>query len=121
MASRSGQQGGWYEGGTRHERVAEAMQRSDLDALLALTPENAAYLSGRTSVIATLWRLSGLVAVASDGRGALAVAAGDNEIGGYEDVAARFAHPLWIEHLDLRGPDADLAARVAAARAVGVL
>jgi Xaa-Pro aminopeptidase len=121
VASSPGQQAIWYEGGTRRERVTEAMQRHGFDALLALTPENAAYLSGRTSVIATLWRLPGLVAVASDGRGALAVAAGDNEIGGYEDVAARFAHPLWIEHLDLRGPGADLAARVAAARTAGVL
>ena len=121
MAARSGQQTVWYEGGTRHERVAEAMQRNGLDALLALTPENAAYLSGRTSIIATLWRLPGLVAVATDGRGALAVAAGDNEIGGYEDVVARFAHPLWIEHLDLRGPGSDLRARVTAARAEGVL
>jgi Xaa-Pro dipeptidase len=121
VASRPGQQAIWYEGGTRRERMADAIQRHGLDALLALTPENAAYLSGRTSVIATLWRLPGLVAVASDGRGALAVAAGDNEIGGYEDVAARFFHPLWIEHLDLRGPDADLAARVAASRPAGVV
>jgi Xaa-Pro dipeptidase len=111
----------WYEGATRRERLADALQRNRLDVLLALTPENAAYLSGRTSVIATLWRLPGLVAVAANDRGEIAVAAGDNETGGYEGVVARFAHPLWIEHLDLRRPRADLVSRVDAARPEGAL
>ena len=111
----------WYEGATRRERLADALERNRLDLLLALTPENAAYLSGRTSVIATLWRLPGLVGVAVNGRGEIAVAAGDNETGGYEGVVARFAHPLWIEHLDLRRPGADLEARVDAARPEGAL
>ena len=111
----------WYEGATRRERLADALERNRLDVLLALTPENAAYLSGRTSVIATLWRLPGLVGVAVNGRGEIAVAAGDNETGGYEGVVARFAHPLWIEHLDLRRPGADLEARVDAARPEGAL
>jgi Xaa-Pro dipeptidase len=111
----------WYEGATRRERLADALQRNRLDVLLAVTPENAAYLSGRTSVIATLWRLPGLVAVAVNDRGEIAVAAGDNETGGYEGVVARFAHPLWIEHLDLRCPGADLEARVDAARPGGAL
>jgi Xaa-Pro aminopeptidase len=111
----------WYEGATRGERVAEALARERLDVLLALTPENAAYLSGRTSVIATLWRLPGLVAVAVNGRGERAVAAGDNEIDGYEAAVARYAHPLWIEHLDLRARGADLADRVSTARAEGAL
>jgi Xaa-Pro aminopeptidase len=78
-------------------------------------------VSGRSSVIATLWRLPGLVAVAVNDRGEVAVAAGDNETGGYEGVVARFAHPLWIEHLDLRRPGANLAARVDAARPEGAL
>src|SRR3954464_11694254 len=111
----------WYEGSNRQERIADTLRRHELDVLLALTPENAAYLSGRTSVIATLWRLPGLVAVAVNGRGEIAVAAGDNEVGGYEEVVARFAHPLWIEHLDLRRPGADLEARVDAARPEGAL
>src|SRR5215212_1189682 len=111
----------WYEGVTRRERLADALERNRLDVLLALTPENAAYLSGRTSVIATLWRLPGLVGVAVNGRGEIAVGAGDNEVGGYEGVVARFAHPLWIEHLDLRRPGADLEARVDAARSDGAL
>src|SRR5215204_1919335 len=111
----------WYEGTTRRERMADALGRNRLDALVALTSENAAYLSGRTSVIATLWRLPGLVAVAVNGRGEIAVAAGDNEIGGYEGVGAGFAHPLWIEHLDLRSSGTNLAAKVDAARPEGVL
>src|SRR5688500_16827204 len=112
---------GWDEGATRRERLMDALRRNRLDVLLALTPESAAYLSGRTSVIATLWRLPGLVAVALNDRGEIAVAAGDNETGGYEGVVARFAHPLWIEHLDLRRPDATLEARVDAARPEGAL
>jgi Xaa-Pro aminopeptidase len=111
----------WYEGATRRERLADALQRNRLDVLLALTPENAAYLSGRTSIIATLWRLPGLVGVAVNDRGEMAVAAGDNEVGGYEGVVARFAHPLWIEHLDLRNSGMNLESRVDAARPEGVL
>src|SRR5215210_4820527 len=111
----------WYEGATRRERLGDALERNRLDVLLALTPENAAYLSGRTSVIATLWRLPGLVGVAANDRGEVAVAAGDNETGGYEGVVARYAHPLWIEHLDLRQPGADLEVRVEAARPEGAL
>jgi Xaa-Pro aminopeptidase len=111
---------GWIESGDRVERAREAMRRAHLDALLALTPENAAYLSGRTSTIATLWRVPGLVAVAVGADGALAVVAGDNEIGAYpEERFTRFPHPLWIEHLDLRhGADAALEVRerIAAAR-----
>jgi Xaa-Pro dipeptidase len=111
----------WYAGATRGERTAEAIARNGFAALLALTPENAAYLSGTTSTIATLWRVPGLVAVAVDGQGTLAVAAGDQEIGGYASAVARFSHPLWIEHLDLRTPGNALSERVQAARPAGVL
>ena len=111
----------WYCGATRQERVLAAIAQNELAALLALTPENAAYLSGRTSTIATLWRLPGLVAVAINGRGSLAVAAGDNEIAGYEAAAARFAHPLWIEHLDLRATEGGLFSGLRAARSDGVI
>src|SRR5215213_5514831 len=111
----------WYEGATRRERLADALRRNQLDVLLGLTPENAAYLSGRTSVIATLWRLPGLVAVVVNDRGERAVAAGDNEIGGYDGAVARFAHPLWIEHLDLQNTGMNLATRVEAARPEGAL
>src|SRR5215208_4647247 len=111
----------WYEGVTRRERLADALQRNRLDVLLALSPENAAYLSGRTSVIATLWRLPGLVGVAVNDRGEVAVAAGDTQTSGYEGAEARFAHPLWIEQLDLRMPGANPKAKAAAARAEGAV
>jgi Xaa-Pro aminopeptidase len=111
----------WYEGSSRRERVALAMARNGFDVLLALTPENAAYLSGRTSVIATLWRLPGLVAVAVDHQGDVTVAAGDNEIARYAEAVARFAHPLWIEHLDLRGVGGTLPDRVWSARPGGAI
>jgi Xaa-Pro aminopeptidase len=110
----------WYRGATRQARIQDALQRNRLDVLLALTAENAAYLSGRTSTIATLWGIPGLIAVATNTRGQLAVAAGDNEIGAYTEVTARFVHPLWIEHLDLRG-EGDLVSRVREARPEGVL
>lgn len=110
----------WCEGGSRRERTADALGRNELNVLLALTPENAAYLSGRASVIAALWRLPGLVAVAVNDTADLAVAAGDHEVGGYEDAVARFAHPLWIEHLDVRSSGRDLVSRVTAARPEGV-
>src|SRR5215213_2827408 len=122
MIATAGRMGAvWYEGATRRERLANALERNQLDVLLALTPENAAYLSGRTSVIATLWRLPGLVAVAVNDQGEMAVAAGDNEIGGYDGVVARFAHPLWIEHLDLRNTGMNLATGVEAARPEGAV
>jgi Xaa-Pro aminopeptidase len=111
----------WYEGHNRQVRIADALGRNEFDVLLALTPENAAYLSGRTSTIATLWRIPGLVAVAVNRQGTIAVAAGDNEIGGYGNAGSRFAYSLWIEHLDLRRDEVDLAARVEAARPEGLL
>ena len=111
----------WYEGANRSKRVADALARNHLDALVALTPENAEYLSGRASTIATLWRLPGLVAVAVNGRGETAVAAGDQEVAFYQRAVARFPHPLWIEHLDLRPAGAGLLDRVTAARPEGQL
>lgn len=115
---------GWYAGATRAERLAAALARHRFAGMLALGPENAAWLSGRTSTIATLWRLPGLVAVAAGADGALAVAAGDQEVGGYATASAgRFPHPLWIEHHDLRDrdPARALADRVANARPAGAL
>lgn len=111
----------WYAGASRQTRIAKAIERSGLDALVALTPENAEYLSGRPSTVATLWQQPGLVAVAVNVNGDLAVAAGDHEADAYQGVSGRFAHPLWIEHLDLRGSGETFLARVAAARPAGVI
>jgi Xaa-Pro aminopeptidase len=113
--------GTWITSGNRNERIAQAIERAGLDALVAMTAENAEYLSGRPSTIATLWPLPGLVAVATNAHGDTAVAAGDQEIAGYTQASELFAHPLWIEHLDLRAAGASLAERVTAARPAGTL
>lgn len=113
--------GTWITSGTRSERTVRAIERAGLDALVGMTAENAEYLSGRPSTIATLWPLPGLVAVAVSRKGETAVAAGDQEIGGYTQAGERFSHPLWIEHLDLRGSGESLAERVSAARPGGAL
>ena len=44
----------WYAAGGRADRLREAMARNRFAGMLALGPENAAWLSGRTSTIATL-------------------------------------------------------------------
>ena len=113
----------WFEGATRRDRIAAALDRRGLDALLAITPENAAYLTGRISLIASLWRVPGLAAAAVGTGGDTAVAVGDAEVTAYPaDRFARFAYRLWIEHLDLRRVDrGDLLARVAAARPEGTM
>jgi Xaa-Pro aminopeptidase len=111
----------WITVGNRSERIAQAIERAGLDALVGMTSENAEYLSGRPSTIATLWPLPGLVAVATNRKGDMAVAAGDQEIDGYAQAGERFPHPLWIEHLDLRGAGTSLAERVSTARPTGPL
>lgn len=126
MTQRTGTEGSpeapaWITAGDRDARIALAIERAGLDALVATTSENAEYLSGRPSTIATLWPVPGLVAVAVNARGDLAVAAGDQEIAGYQRASERFPHPLWIEHLDLRGGGGSLAERVSAARPAGPL
>jgi Xaa-Pro dipeptidase len=120
-AGASSGRGDWITSGSRAERIAQALERAGLDALVGMTSENAEYLSGRPSTIATLWPLPGLVAVAVNRKGETAVAAGDQEIAGYTQAQERFSHPLWIEHLDLRGDGASLAERVSAARPAGAL
>lgn len=111
----------WYVGDERQQRFVDALERNRLAALAALTPENAEYLSGRPSTIATLWRLPGLVAAAVNAYGEMAVAAGDHEIAGYSRAIATFSHPLWIEHGDARGAGETLASRIEAARPAGIL
>ena len=57
----------WYRtnpGDVRHTRALTAIQRAGVEALLALSPENAAYLANQSNYIATHWRLPGLFAVA---------------------------------------------------------
>jgi Xaa-Pro aminopeptidase len=110
----------WHSGETKPERIAAALRRNRLDALVALTPENAAFLSGRTSGIGAMWRMPGIVVVAVGRDGAMAVSAGDSEIGAYPpERFARFVHPFWIERLDLRGLAGSLPERIDLARPGG--
>jgi Xaa-Pro aminopeptidase len=113
----------WFVGGTRADRIRDAVTAAGLDALLALTPENAAYLTGRASAIASLWRVPGLVAAVVGAGGELAVAVGDSEVDAYPPHRfARFSYPLWIERLDLRSSDEpDPRRRIAAARPEGTV
>jgi Xaa-Pro aminopeptidase len=108
----------WYTGTDRHERIANALAVNGFGCLLALTPENAAYLSGQSNYIATNWRVPGLFSVAIGTRGARAVVAPD--FGGDPAVSTsdeRFAFRIWTESIDVRGVAGDsIAERVRAAR-----
>ncbi len=94
----------WYQGATRADRMQEAISARSLDALLALTPENAGYISGQFNYIATHWRVPGLFSAVVNGAGELAVVTGD--FGGDPAVKPAFAHfpfQIWTESADVRG------------------
>ncbi len=93
----------WYQtntGDDRRARALTAIRRAGVEALLALSPENAAYLAGRTSYIASLWRVPGLAATALGAGGRLAVALPDADLASFPATSfvARFPHRLWVEH-----------------------
>lgn len=97
----------WYTtgaGDNRRTRALAAIEHAGIDALLALTPENAAYLSGRTSYIASLWRVPGLTAAALGAGDRLAVALPDADLAAFatSHIVARFPHRLWVEHAVLQ-------------------
>jgi Xaa-Pro dipeptidase len=78
--------------------------------LLALTPENAAYLAGRSSYIASLWRVPGLFACAMGRDGARAVAIDDFEAASFagDGLAHLATYPIWTDAADLTGTDSRL-------------
>ena len=93
----------WYEGANRAKRLRTALSARSLDALLALTPENAGYISGHYNYIATHWRTPGLFSAAVNGNGDLAVVTGD--FGGDPSVRPLFRHltfQIWTESIDVR-------------------
>lgn len=97
----------WYRiepDDSRRTRAPRAIDRAGIEALLALTPENAAYLAGRSSYIASLWRVPGLLATALGAGGRLAVALPDADLASFPAslFGARFPHRLWVEHAALQ-------------------
>jgi Xaa-Pro aminopeptidase len=109
---------GWYQGGSRWERISDAIARHELDLLLAITPENAGYLAGQSNFIATHWRIPGIYSVAVGPVGRKAVVSGDFGV----DPATtppftHFPYRSWTESVDIRAILGDsVASRVTAAR-----
>src|SRR5689334_9320243 len=95
----------WYQGATRQERIQDAIERHGLDAILALTPENAHYLAAFGNYIATHWRLPGLFAVAIGANGKKAVVSGEfgRDPQAPEPDYAWFPYTSWTESADVRG------------------
>ena len=111
----------WYTGATRQERIQDAIARHHLDALLAITPENAGYLAGQSNFIATHWRIPGIYSAAIGATGDKAVVSGD--FGADPASAPAFTHipyRSWTESVDIRtAPGSTLAERVVASRPGG--
>lgn len=112
---------GWYRGANRVERTRDAIERHGLDALLAITPENAGYLAGQSNFIATHWRVPGIFSAVVGGDGRLAVVSGD--FGVDPTLASPVEHLTyrsWTDSVDVRGQTSgSLAERIAAARPSG--
>ncbi len=95
----------WYRGANRQERIQDAIERHNLDALVALTSENAHYLAGFGNYIATHWRLPGLFAVAIGKNGRKAIVSGEfgRDPQAPEPDYAWFPYTSWTESVDVRG------------------
>lgn len=95
----------WYQGANRWERIQDAIERHNLDALLALTPENAHYLAGFGNYIATHWRLPGLFAAVIGKNGRKAIVSGEfgRDPRSPEPDFAWFPYTSWTESVDVRG------------------
>jgi Xaa-Pro aminopeptidase len=111
--------GEWYQGDNRWERIRGGIEQNNLDALLALTPENAHYLAGFGNYVATHWRLPGLFAVVIGKNGRKAVVAGEfgHDPRAPEPDYAFFPFTSWTESVDVRGePGGTIAERMVRAR-----
>ena len=109
----------WYAGANRSERLKQALATQHLDALLALTPENAEYLSGRFNYIATHWRVPGLFSAVVNDAGEVAIVTGDFGVDPAAPPATirHFTFPIWTESIDVRPQTGNsIAGRVVAAR-----
>jgi Xaa-Pro dipeptidase len=108
----------WYSGATRQDRIRDAIARNHLDLILALTPEQAGYLSGQTNFMATYWRLPGIYACAINGAGERAIVTTDSASDPQaKQNAPTFTYTSWLETIDARSTgDRQLPARTVAAR-----
>ncbi len=113
----------WYRGANRWERIQDAIERHKLDALLALTPENAHYLAGFGNYVATHWRLPGLFAVVIGKNGKNAIVSGEfgRDPSAPEPDYAVFPYTSWTESVDVRdSTGGSLAERIQIARPTAV-
>ena len=111
----------WYTGANRQERIQDALERDGLQALVALTPENAAYLAGQSNFLATHWRIPGIYTAIVSNRGERAVVSGDFGIDTSVDLPfSFFPYTSWTESVDVRGlGSADITERITGARPGG--
>jgi Xaa-Pro dipeptidase len=106
----------WPVGPNRNARALAALPGIGVDALLALTPENAFHLSGVANFIATRWRTPGLAAALITANGDRAVISGDNGVS-VGNGQQHFTYPLWIDNVDLRDcPGDSCQARISTVR-----
>ncbi|MGH2551504.1 MAG: aminopeptidase P family N-terminal domain-containing protein, partial [Thermomicrobiales bacterium] len=90
----------WPVGTTNLERAIDTIERHQLDALVAVSPENARHLSGAPNFIASRWRTPGLAAAVVAKNGDRAVVTGDNGVSVPSSLAS-FTYPLWIDNVDV--------------------
>ena len=111
----------WYTGATRQDRIQDAIARHGLDALLAITPENAGYLAGQSNFIATHWRIPGIHSTVIGPTGQKAVVSGDFGADPASTPSFTFIpYRSWTESVDIRSASGlTLAERVVASRPGG--
>lgn len=91
----------WPVGTTNLERAIDTIERHHLDALVAVSPENARHLSGVPNFIASRWRTPGLASAVVAKNGNRAVVTGDQGVS-VPSAIAHLTYPLWIDNVDIR-------------------
>ena len=111
----------WYTGTTRQDRMHDALERHGLDALLAITPENAGYLAGQSNFIATHWRIPGIYSTAIGRTGQKAIVSGDFGADTASEPSFTFIpYRSWTESVDIRAtPGPTIAERCCQSRPGG--
>lgn len=112
----------WPVGANRSERLRKSLIYHHLDALLALTPENASYLTGQYNYLATHWRIPGLFSAIVNRDGECAIVTGDFGIDPAVQMSFRtYRYRLWTESIDVRGQtEGSIADRAVRSRSTSV-